>query len=212
MGDIIRNISRVDQAVCWPDFTAPYSTKPSAELSSCFRLTLSCCSTTSTVDEVQRYARYARYIRVSARDVVVPPRSSASGLALYSPYCWPAGPPIKPRAAHNHCHDNSWSSTSSLGSHAMAAAGCFVLVEGSGEAPTFSSPSAHLQHQLNHVRGLGQACMAHSLQRRVRTPPGPPPPLPPSFRPPGGQCRPGRARSAVPGGEPSSSLSAGGPT
>ena len=59
MGDIIHNISRVDQAVCWPDFTAPYSTKPSAELSSCFRLTLSCCSTTSTVDEVQRYARYA---------------------------------------------------------------------------------------------------------------------------------------------------------
>ena len=56
MGDIIPNISRVDQAVCWPDFTAPYSTKPSAELSSCFRLTLSCCSTTSTVDEVQRYA------------------------------------------------------------------------------------------------------------------------------------------------------------
>ena len=53
MGDIIRNISRVDQAVCWPDFTAPYSTKPSAELSSRFRLTLSCCSTTSTVDEVQ---------------------------------------------------------------------------------------------------------------------------------------------------------------
>ena len=63
-------ISRVDQAVCWPDFTAPYSTKPSTELSSRFRLTLSCCSTTSTVDEVQRYARY---IRVSARDVVVPP-------------------------------------------------------------------------------------------------------------------------------------------
>ena len=59
MGDIIRNISRVDQAVCWPDFTAPYSTKPSAELSSRFRLTLSCCSTTSTVDEVQWYARYA---------------------------------------------------------------------------------------------------------------------------------------------------------
>ena len=59
MGDIIHNISRVDQAVCWPDFTAPYSTKPSAELSSRFRLTLSCCSTTSTVDEVQRYARYA---------------------------------------------------------------------------------------------------------------------------------------------------------
>ena len=59
MGDIIHNISRVDQAVCWPDFTAPYSTKPSTELSSCFRLTLSCCSTTSTVDEVQRYARYA---------------------------------------------------------------------------------------------------------------------------------------------------------
>ena len=59
MADIIHNISRVDQAVCWPDFTAPYSTKPSAELSSCFRLTLSCCSTTSTVDEVQRYARYA---------------------------------------------------------------------------------------------------------------------------------------------------------
>ena len=59
MGDIIHNISRVDQAVCWPDFTAPYSTKPSAELSSCFRHTLSCCSTTSTVDEVQRYARYA---------------------------------------------------------------------------------------------------------------------------------------------------------
>ena len=57
MGDSIRNISRVDQAVCWPDFTAPYSTKPSAELSSRFRLTLSCCSTTSTVDEVQRYAR-----------------------------------------------------------------------------------------------------------------------------------------------------------
>ena len=42
MGDIIHNISRVDQAVCWPDFTAPYSTKPSAELSSRFRLTLSC--------------------------------------------------------------------------------------------------------------------------------------------------------------------------
>ena len=59
MGDIIHNISSVDQAVCWPDFTAPYSTKPSAELSSRFRLTLSCCSTTSTVDEVQRYARYA---------------------------------------------------------------------------------------------------------------------------------------------------------
>ena len=59
MGDIIHNISRVDQAVCWPDFTAPYSTKPSAELSSCFRLTLSCCSTASTIDEVQRYARYA---------------------------------------------------------------------------------------------------------------------------------------------------------
>ena len=59
MGDIIHNISRVDQAVCWPDFTAPYSTKPSAELSSRFRLTLSCCSTTSTVDEVQWYARYA---------------------------------------------------------------------------------------------------------------------------------------------------------
>ena len=59
MGDIIHNISRVDQAVCWPDFTAPYSTKPSAELSSRFRLTLSCCSITSTVDEVQRYARYA---------------------------------------------------------------------------------------------------------------------------------------------------------
>ena len=54
MGDIIHNISRVDQAVCWPDFTAPYSTKPSAELSSRFRLTLSCCSITSTVDEVQR--------------------------------------------------------------------------------------------------------------------------------------------------------------
>ena len=52
MGDIIHNIFRVDQAVCWPDFTAPYSTKPSAELSSCFRLTLSCCSTTSTVDEL----------------------------------------------------------------------------------------------------------------------------------------------------------------
>ena len=62
MGDIIHNISRVDQAVCWPNFTAPYSTKPSAELSSRFRLTLSCCSTTSTVDGVQRYARYARYI------------------------------------------------------------------------------------------------------------------------------------------------------
>ena len=62
MGDIIHNISRVNQAVCWTDFTAPYSTKPSAELSSCFRLTLSCCSTTSTVDtvdEVQQYARYA---------------------------------------------------------------------------------------------------------------------------------------------------------
>ena len=59
MGDMIRNISRVDQAVCWPDFAAPYSTKPSAELSSCFRLTLSCCSTTSTVNEVQWYARYA---------------------------------------------------------------------------------------------------------------------------------------------------------
>ena len=59
MGDIIRNISRVDQAVCWPDFIAPYSTKPSAEQSSRFRLTLSCCSTTSTVDEVQWYARYA---------------------------------------------------------------------------------------------------------------------------------------------------------
>ena len=75
---IIRNISRVDQAVCWPDFTAPYSTKSSAELSSRFRLTLSCCSTTSTVDEVQWYARYAIklvycYIRVSARDIVVPP-------------------------------------------------------------------------------------------------------------------------------------------
>ena len=59
MGDIIRNISLVDQAVCWPDFTTPYSTKPSAELSSRFRLTLSCCSTTSSVDEVQWYARYA---------------------------------------------------------------------------------------------------------------------------------------------------------
>ena len=59
MGDIIHNISRVDQAVCWPDFTAPYSTKPSAELSLRFRLTLSCCSITSTVEEVQRYARYA---------------------------------------------------------------------------------------------------------------------------------------------------------
>ena len=64
MGDIIHNISRVDQAVCWPDFTAPYSTKPSAELSSCFRLTLSCCSTTSTVDEVQRYARFVIYALV----------------------------------------------------------------------------------------------------------------------------------------------------
>ena len=62
MGDIIHNISRVDQAVCWPDFTAPYSTKPSAELSSRFRLTLSCCSTTSTVDEVQRYARAMQLI------------------------------------------------------------------------------------------------------------------------------------------------------
>ena len=87
MGDIIHNISRVDQAVCWPDFTAPYSTKPSAELSSRFRLTLSCCSTTSTVDEVQRYARYARYIRVSARDVVVPPRATSFKLSaeVYPP-------------------------------------------------------------------------------------------------------------------------------
>ena len=70
MGDII-NISRVDQAVCWPEFTDPYSTKPSAELSSRFRLTLSCCSTTSTVDEVQWYAQYAIKL-VTARDVVVP--------------------------------------------------------------------------------------------------------------------------------------------
>ena len=59
MGNIIRNISRVDHAVCWPDFTAPYSTKPSAELSSRFRLNLSCCSTTLTIDEVQWYTGYA---------------------------------------------------------------------------------------------------------------------------------------------------------
>ena len=86
MGDIIHNISRVDQAVCWPDFTAPYSTKPSAELSSCFRLTLSCCSTTSTVDEVQRYARYAIklviyalvHVMLSYLDLL------ASGLHIYA--------------------------------------------------------------------------------------------------------------------------------
>ena len=69
MGDIIRKISRVDQAVCWPDFTAPYSTKPSAELSSRFRLTLSCCSTTSTVEEVQWYW-YARYDTALLRNLI----------------------------------------------------------------------------------------------------------------------------------------------
>ena len=55
MGDVIIlcNNSRDDQAVCWAYFTVPYSTKPSAKLSSCFRLTLSNCS---TVDEVQWYA------------------------------------------------------------------------------------------------------------------------------------------------------------
>ena len=59
MGDIIHNIPESIKLSAGQISQLPYSTKPSAELSSCFRLTLSCCSTTSTVDEVQRYARYA---------------------------------------------------------------------------------------------------------------------------------------------------------
>ena len=83
---IIRNISRVDQAVCWPDFTAPYSTKLSTELSSRFRLTLSCCSTTLTVDEVQWYARYTIKLVIYALVHVM----------LLSYLLWP-GP-------QKHCH------------------------------------------------------------------------------------------------------------
>ena len=66
--------TRVNQAVFWADFMVPYSTEPSTELSSHFRLTLSCCSTTSSIEKVLFYMYVCYAIKlVGAHIVVIPP-------------------------------------------------------------------------------------------------------------------------------------------
>ena len=52
----------------------PYSTEPSTKLSSHFRLTLSCCSTTSSIEKVLFYTYVCYAIKlVGAHIVVIPP-------------------------------------------------------------------------------------------------------------------------------------------